>query len=306
MEKTMMMMKARLGVGLTFLLLMGSTVFAGSIKVATLNLEWFPGQSARSVNEESAARHIEETRAALETMNPDLLVATEVCDEAAFEQAISGIEGMRLHVISNFEREQEEDVVNPLRNQQIAIASRFQAVAGWAEPWAVTIDGLSRGFSMVALENPETGKLIIVYGLHLKSNRSNSPEDTQLNYDLRNESARQLVAHMQRIEKDFEESGIEAWIIAGDINTNHDGVFDDSVVTMIEAEGFWNTFARVPPEQRYTWKGRGQFSAGTLDYIFVKNLGEPDAFIGEVPYSISDHNAVIVEIELPAAAVEGE
>jgi endonuclease/exonuclease/phosphatase family metal-dependent hydrolase len=292
---------ARFRAFLTLLTLFTLSVSGDPVKVATLNLEWFPGQAARSVDEAKAARHIEETRAALEAMIPDVLVATEVCDEDAFRETISGIEGMELHVISNFQREQEEGTTNPLRNQQIAIASRLKAVAGWAEPWAVTIDGLSRGFSMVALENPETGKLIVVYGLHLKSNRSFSPEQEQLNYDLRDESARQLIEHMKRIEQDFATVGIEAWIIAGDVNTNHDGVFGDQVVEMIEGEGFWNTFRRIPPEERHTWKGRSNsYPPGTLDYIFVKNLGEPDAVIGEVPYSISDHNAVIVEVELPA------
>lgn len=282
-------------------LLVSVTAFAAPLKVATLNLEWFPGQSARSLDEEEAARHIDEARAVFEAINPDILVATEVCDRAAFEEAISGMEGMELHVISNFVREQDETATNPLRNQQIAIASRMKPVAAWAEPWAVTIDGLSRGFSMVALENPETGKLLVVYGLHLKSNRSNSPEDAQLNYDLRDESTRQLIEHMNRIERDFATVGVEAWIIAGDVNTNHDGVFGDRVVEMIEDAGFWNTFSRVPAEERHTWKGRySYYPPGTLDYIFVKNLGEPDAVVSEVPYSISDHNAVIVEIELPA------
>lgn len=282
-------------------LLVSVTAFAAPLKVATLNLEWFPGQSARSLDEEEAARHIDEAQAVFEAINPDILVATEVCDRAAFEEAISGMEGMELHVISNFVREQDETATNPLRNQQIAIASRMKPVAAWAEPWAVTIDGLSRGFSMVALENPETGKLLVVYGLHLKSNRSNSPEDAQLNYDLRDESTRQLIEHMNRIERDFATVGVEAWIIAGDVNTNHDGVFGDRVVEMIEDAGFWNTFSRVPAEERHTWKGRySYYPPGTLDYIFVKNLGEPDAVVSEVPYSISDHNAVIVEIELPA------
>jgi endonuclease/exonuclease/phosphatase family metal-dependent hydrolase len=301
----MIMSKLRAGWCLVLLVMVSMVVQAAPLKVATLNLEWFPGQSARSVDEEEAARHIAEARAVLEEINPDILVATEVCDPGAFEQIISGMEGLSMHVISNFKREQDEQETNPLRDQQIAIATRLKPVAAWAEPWAVTIDGLSRGYAMVALENPDTGKLIVVYGLHLKSNRSSSPEQEQLNYDLRDESVRQLVAHMTRIEGDFASVGVDAWIVAGDVNTNHDGVFGDRVVEMIEEAGFWNTFGRVPPEERPTWKGRySYYPPGTLDYIFVKNLGEPDAAVVEIPYTVSDHNAVVVEVELPVAHEE--
>ncbi len=283
---------------MAFLLLCG-TVEATSLRIVTINLEWFPGQRGKADAAE-IERHREACRRELEQLKPDVLVATEICDPDELRNIISGLPGLEIHAASSF-TDAEADPER--RDQQIVIASRIPAIAGWAEAWDQTIEGLRRGFAFTALENPRTGRLILVYGLHLKSNRSDTPEEAQRNYDIRDASTRQLIRHVRTMSEQFAGHGIDGWIIAGDINTNHDGVFGDQVVDMLTQEGYWNSWSRVPPEQRYSWKGReDRFPPSTLDYIFLKHLGEPDAFIHAVPASVSDHNAVVVEISLPGSA----
>lgn len=276
--------------------------FADTLKIVALNLEWFPGQDSIITNQADIVRHVKEARAVLDELDPDLLVATEISEEPALREALSDVEEIDLHVTSSFVDQPSNPQSGKRRGQQIAIASRLPAAAGWAEPWAPTIEGLRRGFAFAALVNPATDRLILVYGLHLKSNRAGTPEEEQQNFDIRDASIQQLVEHMQKMEIQFADRGIDGWIIAGDINTNHDGQFGDHVVERLVAEGFWNSFRRVPADQRHTWKGREElFEPTTFDYIFTRGFGEADAYIKDVPLTVSDHNAVVLEIELPAA-----
>ena len=269
---------------------------AGEIKIVALNIEWFPGQRMRPSTHE-IERHIADTREALGELSPDILIATEICEEAAFRDALGAVPGLDLHVISNFRFSEDES--DSRRNQQIAIASRMKAYAAWAEPWEATIDNLRRGFAFVALENPETGRLIMVYGLHLKSNKSSTLEEEQLNYEIRDESVRQLIEHMTKMEEQFAEIGIDGWIVGGDVNTNDDGQFGDNVVNDMVNAGFWNSWANVPREDRLTWKARGPFATTTFDYIFTKGFDEVDAQLVLTDDSVSDHNAVVLYVDLP-------
>lgn len=268
---------------------------AEPVKIVAMNLEWFPGQKPRP-HWISSWRHINKVKAALSEVSPDILIATEVCDADTFRSVLKSSIGLDLHVISNFVDVEDG---GDRRNQQIAIASRYKAFAGWAEPWKQTMENLRRGFSFAALENPFTGRLLLVYGLHLKSNRGATPELQQMNYDIRDASIAQLIAHMNKMETQFSEKGIDGWIVAGDFNTNHDGRFGDHVVAMLEAAGFHNTWKKTAPENRHTWKSRGPFASTTFDYIMTRGLSEQEAVIHVTNDSVSDHNAVVLTVEMP-------
>ncbi len=271
-------------------------VKAETIKIVALNIEWFPGQRS-SADEEAMARHIENTKAALPALQSDILVATEICDEAAFREVLTVLPGMDIKVMSNFA---DRDPESGRRNQQIVIASHLPVIAGWTEPWVATYEDLRRGFAFAVLENPRTGRLILIYGLHLKSNLSFTEEDALTNFAIRDDSIRQLLDHQKAMEEQYGERGIEGWIIAGDINTNHDGQFGDRVVETLVEAGYWNTWQNIPADERETWKGRpGRFAPSSLDYIFLKGFGTPDATLYVVDDNVSDHNAVAVTIELP-------
>jgi endonuclease/exonuclease/phosphatase family metal-dependent hydrolase len=274
---------------------------AGSLNVIALNIEWFPGQWAQALPEEKA-RHFADTVPVMQELAADIFIGSEICEKQPFRDLLDTVPGLTLHVISNFGA---ENTASERRSQQIVIASRLNAFAGWSEAWQPEMEGLHRGFAFAALENPHTGRLILVYGLHLKSNRSDTPEEAQRNYDIRDAATRQLLEHIQRMEEQFAERGVDGIIIGGDINTNHDGQFGDHVVALIEDAGFWNTWRRIPAAERPTWKGREErFNPTTFDYIFLRGFGEPDATVIEIPLHVSDHNAVAVKIDLPVAVID--
>lgn len=286
--------------------LLAVTLLPVSLPAATitaLNLEWFPGRRPLPTPEEVTS-HLADTKAGFALAAADIMLITEVCDEAALREVLAeSVPGAELHVISNFT--DVEDGGNR-RNQQIAIVSRLPAVAAWAEAWIPTSEQHRRGFAFAALKNPATGGLIMVYGLHLKSNRSDTPEEAQVNYDIRDASTRQLIDHMTAMQTRFADATIEGWVVGGDINTNHDGVFGDNVIALLEEAGFWNTWKNTAPPDRHTWKGNDRFQPGTLDYILTRGFGEPEASLIVVPREVSDHNAVFVTIPLAAAEAAPE
>jgi hypothetical protein len=282
---------------------LAATLLPATLPAATitaLNLEWFPGRRPQPTPEEMTS-HLADTKAGFARAAADIMMITEVCDEAALREVIAeAVPGSELHVISNFTDVEDGD---NRRNQQIAIIARLPAVAAWAEAWIPTSEQHRRGFAFAALKNPATGGLIMVYGLHLKSNRSDTPEEAQVNYDIRDASIRQLIEHMHAMQTRFADATIEGWVVGGDINTNHDGVFGDNVIALLEEAGFWNTWKNTPSEGRHTWKGNDRFQPGTLDYIMTKGFGQPDASLITIPREVSDHNAVFVTIPLAEAPV---
>ena len=273
---------------------------AGKIRVAALNLQWFPGGTPEATDE-AMTNHIALAREAVKGLDPDIFIATEICDEIAFRNLVKDATRTELQVLSNFS-DPEED--HRFRNQQIAISSIFDPIAAWAEPWKPIMEQHRRGYSFVAVRNPSTDRLVLIYGLHLKSNRSRSPEEEQQNYAIRDASIEQLIGHMSEMERFFADPGIDGWIIAGDFNTNHDGRFGDHVIKRLEDIGFHNTWGKTPPEKRETWKAYGNFSATTFDYIMVKGLGTPEAKLVVIDSSVSDHNAVVLEVAFPEKPAE--
>ena len=260
--------------------------------VVTWNLEWYPGRKPDRPTAAAEVKHIEACREALQKLNPDIFIAEEVRDWQSFADLVSVVPGLRPHVVSAFRLSEGE-----LARQQICIASKLKAVAAWSEPWQPAIPDLPRGFSFAALESPDGAGLLMVYGLHLKSNRGNA----DVNARLRNESVRQLLAHMAAMEGAFKRHKIKGWIAAGDLNTNHDDQFKDTVVSNMVEGGFWNSWKGVEPEKRATWRSRpgSQFKHTTFDYIFTKGLGEPVATMHEQSDDASDHWPVVLNLTAP-------
>jgi len=267
-----------------------ATLQAGTpLKVVTWNLEWFPGHRP-TASVKDAEKHMKDAREALLKINPDVFIAIEVRDWAAFEQLVSVIPGLKTHVVSSFVDPESGEI----RPQQVGIASKLTCRAASWEAWKANVPNISRGFSFAALEE-KSGDLLMVYGTHLKSNRGD-PADVAA---MRNDQAMQLIAQRAVVEKAFVGRKIAGWIAAGDFNTNHDGQFPlCKVVGEMTAAGFRNTWVDVPQKDRLTWASRpgSEFKPTTFDYLFTLGLGNLNASMLNSPAEVSDHHAISISL----------
>jgi endonuclease/exonuclease/phosphatase family metal-dependent hydrolase len=272
----------------------GAAETQASIRFVTWNIEWYPGKR-QNPDPQQMRDHSALVRAELAKINPDVFLAQEMGDWQSFAELTDVIADLRPVVVSAFAHETEKTYWR----QQIAIAAKLPVEAAWSEPWKVGVPTPRRGFSAAALKLPDTDKLLLVYSLHLKSNRASSPEETELNYRTRDESIRQLLQHINEMESTFFPDRVVGVVVGGDFNTNQDGQFGDNVVKMLLDAGFHHTWEGVPREERPTWRGNLQFQPTTFDHFFVKGLGKPRARMLQVADATSDHWPVELEITLP-------
>lgn len=265
------------------------------IRVISYNIEWFPGKR-RTPTPEEAAAHMKLIQDEIKRLDPDILLAQEIGYWQAFTDLVSVVPGLQPAVVSAFTSEQ----TGGYWSQQLAIASKLPVLAAWSEPWKAG-DRITprRGFSAIAVNIPDSNKIVLFYNVHLKSNRSSNDEETQLNYDTRDESVRQLLQHVTEMETVVFIDRVAAVVIGGDFNTNHDGQFGDNVIKIMEDGGFYSTWGNTPRAERATWRGSDRFEPTTFDYIFVKGLGKPQAVLLEVPDGRSDHWPLAIDITLP-------
>ncbi len=266
-----------------------ATAHAAPLKVVTWNLEWFPGKRP-TASEREAKDHMKDARAALLKINPDVFIGVEVRDWAAFDELVSAVPGLNTHVVSSF----VDPETGEIRPQQIGIASKLTCRAASWEPWKANVPNISRGFSFAALER-EDGDLLMVYGVHLKSNRGEAADVAAMRLD----QTKQLIAQRAVVEKAFLGRKIGGWIATGDFNTNHDGQFPlCKVVEEMTAAGFRNTWADTPKKERLTWMSRpgSEFEPTTFDYFFTLGLGDLKATLLKSPEEISDHRAILLTV----------
>jgi endonuclease/exonuclease/phosphatase family metal-dependent hydrolase len=272
---------------------------AEPLKLLSWNIEWFPGghPKPKEIEKTKQTKLVEEQLAKIQ---PDIFLAQEITDEIAFEKVVSAIPGkLTMHVCSRFVNHESND----LAPQQCAIASNLKADSAFFESFKPNekLPHLSRGFAFAALEHPEGG-LIMIYSVHLKSNRgSETPEGAQNVADTRAESVRQLLSHKAEMEKRYAGRKIMGWIVGGDFNTNHDGQFPKcTAVADLVKGGFFNTWDKTPKEERLTWFTNPfapQFKPTTFDYVMTAGFKETQAKAVPVSREASDHDAVMFLIE---------
>jgi len=265
-------------------------------KIVAWNLEWYPGKYPRATPEEAAA-HAAVVKQALKEIDPDVLLIQEMRDWSAFADLVAVVPGLEVRVLSQFKNEEGE-----ITRQQVGIASKVPLNSAWFENWKPVPPLPTRGFSFAALEDQASGKLIFVYSVHLKSNRGKTKADAELNEGMRNESVRQLLAHIEETKKAYGKDRVLGTVIGGDMNTNQDGKFGDKVVANLVKAGFWNSWALTPAKERLTWRGDDRFEAITFDYLFTSGLGKPRAQLLDPPAETSDHRPLQIELggEKPA------
>ena len=272
---------------------------AEPLKLLSWNIEWFPGGNPQP-NEEEKTKQTNLIEVQLAAIQPNIFLAQEITDELAFEKLVSTLPGkLTVHVCSRFVNHESND----LAPQQVAIASNLKADSAFFESFKPNADLVypPRGFAFAALEHP-VGGLIMVYSVHLKSNRgSETPEGELSVARARIESVRQISEHKAEMEKRYAGRKIMGWLIGGDFNTNHDGQFPKcSAVADLVKVGFYNTWDKTPKEQRQTWHSSPftpQFKSTTFDYLMSIGFKETQAKAVSVPREASDHDAVLLMLE---------
>lgn len=280
-------------------LVLSPTTFAEPLKALTWNIEWFPGKNPKAKQADKDKQFVA-VQSELAKHKPDIFLAQEVTDEAAFKKLVETIPGIKVDVFSHF----PEPDSDKLGQQQCCIASRLKADSAFFESFKPTanLPNLRRGFAFAALEHPGGG-LIMLYSVHLKSNRgSDTPEGAKDVAATRAESVRQILAHKSEMEKRYAGKKVLGWLIAGDFNTNHDGQFPEcnAIANFVKA-GFHNTWDKTPKEERLTWHNspwEKKFKPTTFDYMLTMGFTESQAkVIPGVSRDTSDHDPVMLLLE---------
>jgi endonuclease/exonuclease/phosphatase family metal-dependent hydrolase len=265
-----------------------------AIRTVSWNIRWYPGESPQATPEE-VAEHREEVLAYLPDLNPDILLLQEIRDQEAAAELVAAVPGLELHVATQLKRPELP------QSQQLVIASRYPAVAAYAEVFTNIYQDADatpyRGFAFAALENP-LGGLLLTYSVHLKSNRGEL--DTVI--AIREEQARQLLSHIEAMQAEFADRGPLAILVGGDFNVlleQPERAHEQTLQYFID-RGFHWTWDGVPFEERGTWPGRGNYGAACFDHIVTLNLPVHTAELMYKPrFQLSDHVPVLLSIPLP-------
>ncbi|MEP7077763.1 MAG: endonuclease/exonuclease/phosphatase family protein [Chthoniobacterales bacterium] len=255
------------------------------------NIQWFPGRRPNASRREEE-RQVRSVHRDLARLASDVIGFEEVRDFAHASVAVQPLSGFKVDVCSSFPPREGQTV-----GQQVAIASRLQPMSAWAESWktggAITPP---RGFAFAAYEIAPQ-RLLLVYALHLKSNRGEIHEDMRI----RGESMRQLIAHMADMDTVYSKLGALTWIVGGDFNTApDDSRFNgEKTVSDLAARGFQWCWQGMPLASRITLPPDARFPAACFDQIFFRGASLSRAWVSHTSPHSSDHRAVNVTLLLP-------
>jgi len=243
------------------------------VRVTTWNLEWFPNDSAYDATPEVQTQRIVAAADVLRPINSDIILLQEVRDYdvcARVGEAIApGI--YYVAICSAF----REPFQSGLGKQQVAILSKYQAKAAWAEPWK-SMNGVDppRGFAFAwfKIGSEEIG----VYSVHLKSNlitHGDREAETAKNIQKREIAIAQLLTHVHDVVSTTMPS-IKGIVIGGDFNTNHDQAMFAAERTLksLADAGYQNGFEGLALSERVTHPGNHGFPDATFDFVFAKGL----------------------------------
>jgi endonuclease/exonuclease/phosphatase family metal-dependent hydrolase len=267
-----------------------STAHPQTVRVAFWNIQWFPGRhpnaSVASERSQIASVHRDMRR-----IYADVIGMEEVRDFDNATIAVSPLAGFKVDVVSDFPPREGQDV-----GQQVAIASRLPPLSAWVEMWKPNGALVPpRGFAFAAYEFAPR-HILLVYGVHLKSNRGEIAEDIAI----REESMQQLTAHMQAMNDAYGKLGTVSCIVGGDFNTAPDDprfAGETTTRTLLD-NGFSWCWQNIPFAQRISLPADKLFPAACFDHIFVRNAKIDSARVIETSRRSSDHNAIFAELEL--------
>jgi endonuclease/exonuclease/phosphatase family metal-dependent hydrolase len=256
-----------------------------ALRLATWNLQWFPGGRNGATKEEQD-KQIVQVQEEIGRLNPDIILLQEVGSAAALEETLKPLgPEWRVAVVSQFKDG------NFISGQQVAIAARMPAEAVWAEAWEKGWAGAPRGYAYASFLIG--GKRIAVYCIHLKSNLGNPPVNTSK----REDAMEQLVAHIKTGRERVPEP--DAIIIGGDFNTDDPDTLagqspGERTFGMLRKAGFKWSFDGVAHANRITCPSKGRYPDACFDQLFTRGLGNPIASV--VVAKGSDHRPVVMEV----------
>jgi endonuclease/exonuclease/phosphatase family metal-dependent hydrolase len=264
---------------------MGAEPVPVALRVATWNLQWFPGGRNGATKEEQD-KQIVQVRKEIGKLNPDILLLQEVGSAAALEETLKPLgPEWKVAIVSQFK---EGGFIS---GQQVAIAARMPAEAVWAEAWEKGWAGAPRGYAYASFLIGD--KRIAVYCIHLKSNLGNPPANTSK----REDATEQLMAHVKTGRERVPTPA--AIIIGGDFNTDDPDTPagqspGERTFGMLRKAGFKWSFDGVAHADRITCPGKGRYPDACFDQLFTRGLGNPIASV--VVAKGSDHRPVVMEV----------
>jgi endonuclease/exonuclease/phosphatase family metal-dependent hydrolase len=261
-----------------------------SVGVAFWNIQWFPGRHP-DASEASERTQIKSVHRDIRRINVDVIGMEEVRDFDNATIAVSPLPGFKVDVVSDFPPREGQNV-----GQQVAIASRFTPLSAWIEMWKPNGALVPpRGFAFAAYEVAPR-HLLLVYAVHLKSNRGEIAEDIAI----REESLQQLTAHIHAMNDAYGKLGSLSCIVGGDFNTAPDDsrFAGETTTKILRDDGFSWCWQNIPFAQRISLPADKLFPAACFDHIFVRNARVNSARVIETSRRSSDHNAIFAEVQL--------
>ena len=248
------------------------------------NVQWFPGRRPNASRAEEN-RQVRSVHADLSQLNSDIIALEEVRDWEHAALAVQPRPGFKVDVCSTFPpREGQKEA------QQVAITSRLQPLSAWSELWKPSGAIVPpRGFAFAAYELAPR-QLLLVYALHLKSNRGEIREDMRI----REESIVQLIAHLKAMETAYAKLGTLGWIVGGDFNTAPDEprFASEKTLTALRAQNFHWSWEGVPFNSRITVPADLRYPAASFDQIFYRGPALLKAWVANTSPQSSDHRAI--------------
>jgi endonuclease/exonuclease/phosphatase family metal-dependent hydrolase len=260
------------------------------ITVTFWNVQWFPGRRPNASRTEEN-RQTRAVHADLGHLNSDILAFEEVRDYEHASLAVKALAGFKVDVCSSFPPREGQNEA-----QQVAITSRLQPVSAWSELWKPAGAIVPpRGFAFAAYQLAPR-QLLLVYAVHLKSNRGEIHEDIRI----REESMQQLVAHMKAMNDAYAKLGALSWIVGGDFNTAPDEprFATEKTIANLRADGFQWSWQGIPFNSRITVPADLRYPAASFDHIFFRGATLLKAWVANTSPQSSDHRAVNAVLKL--------
>ncbi|HEX4641641.1 MAG TPA: endonuclease/exonuclease/phosphatase family protein [Chthoniobacterales bacterium] len=254
------------------------------VAVSFWNVQWFPGRRPNASRAEEN-RQINAVHSDLARLNSDIIALEEVRDWENAALAVRPLSEFKVDVCSTFPPREGQNEA-----QQVAIASRLQPISAWSELWKPSGAIVPpRGFSFAAYQLAPR-QLLLVYALHLKSNRGEIHEDIRI----REESILQLIAHMKAMESVYSKLGNLTWLVGGDFNTAPDEprFMAEKTIPSLRAQNFRWCWEGISFNSRVTVPADLRYPAASFDQIFYRGATLVKAWVANTSPQSSDHRAV--------------